>query len=94
MEGSMKGSMGGCNRYSRKLFRRVYEQMNWYMFRTEGRFKASRSFETIGSFIFKLSISVTDLIKPWEASSWEPWGFSIGAWCGFDVPSQGLKRVI
>ncbi|GJV90160.1 hypothetical protein Tco_1537973 [Tanacetum coccineum] len=137
-----------CKRFSRKLFRRFG---NWYMFGTEGRFKASGSFGTSGSFVDRLSIFVTNLVtsrkekvkrwmfkgvkafshvnfdeyicvaqseglliagkedptcvetlygwvvgfdeEPWEASSWEPWGFPIGAWYGFDVPSQGLKKV-
>ncbi|GJY55263.1 hypothetical protein Tco_0454378 [Tanacetum coccineum] len=49
------------------------ELRNWYMFRTEGRFEASRSFgtsrsfETSGSFVVKLSISVTDPVTNGKA---------------------------
>ncbi|GKE34259.1 hypothetical protein Tco_1453581 [Tanacetum coccineum] len=98
MGGSMKGSMGGCNRYSRKLFRRVCEQMNWYMFGTEGRFEASGSFgtsgsfETSGSFVDKLSISVTDL---WEhamfdmSSLWEK--SDVIFWSGYQRESNGYE---
>ncbi|GJT29895.1 hypothetical protein Tco_0910170 [Tanacetum coccineum] len=39
------------------------EALNWYMFRTEGRFKASGSFGTSGSSIDRLLIFVTDLLS-------------------------------
>ncbi|GJV59358.1 hypothetical protein Tco_1465458 [Tanacetum coccineum] len=178
-------------RFGRKLFRRFG---NWYMFKTEGRFKAIGSFGTSGSSVDRLLTSVTnmsirtvkhamvemsslgenqtwffgqatsrkpkvkrwmfkgekafshvnfdeyicvalseglliagkedptfvetlyrwvvgfdEIIKlkrcffflkrilqwePWEASLWERWGFPIRVGCGFDIPYQGLKKVI
>ncbi|GJW98742.1 hypothetical protein Tco_0180550 [Tanacetum coccineum] len=73
--GSVKGSMRGSKEIQwellwevldlvvRRAFHYVEEFGNWYRFGTEGSIEASRSFRTSGSFVDRLSVSVTDLVS-------------------------------